>query len=114
MRTRTVIERVGEYLGPVDWSFDFWSFDWHHGGGANPSSVAEGIQSLIRLTREPDAAWLYMVDPWYAQPIGAVGMYDGWPYWRPVPSIVAYSPCGAEWHSFCGLRVRKAPAPSEE
>ena len=30
-----------------------------------------------------------------------VGMYDGWPYWRPVPSVLIRGVLGgAEWHAF--------------
>lgn len=32
-----------------------------------------------------------------------VGMYDGWPYWKPVPSVYSRGPLGGEWHCFSML-----------
>ena len=110
MRTRQVTERIGEYLGPVAWDYDFWSHDWDHDGSVNPECVERGVRNLVRIAAEPEQKWdACIVGCW--QPIEHVGMYDGWPYWRPVPSICTRSWLGPEWHSFSyasSVRRRKS------
>lgn len=106
MRTRTITVREGEYLGPVDWSYDFWSHDWDNGGCVNPVCVEDGIRALVRLVKQPETKFNRCNDG-ISQEILCVGMYDGWPYWRPVPSVCVMTPFGAEWHSFAGLLVKE-------
>lgn len=37
-----------------------------------------------------------------------VGMYDGWPYWKLVPSVLMKNWMGASWHSFSSITsIRK-------
>lgn len=105
MRTETVTRRIGELLGPVDWSYDFAS---HFQGDQRAEERC--LKQLDRLRRLADAP-----DDWEATTDGgwprvgwgdvlAVGMYDGWPYWRPVPSVCLRSPLGGgEWHSFTSI-----------
>lgn len=104
MYTRQVTERVGEYLGPIDWAYDFWAHSWDCGGCCNPRCVEDGVRNLIRLLREPDRRWDFCSDG-VSQEITLVGMYDGWPYWKPTPSVCVRSTFGAEWHSAIGLRI---------
>ena len=113
MKTRMVKIREGEYLGKVDWAYDFSAHDWDHGGGTNPISIRDAVMKLKFLE--------YHVGKWQATVDGgmprcgcgdviAVGMYDGWPYWRPVPSFQISTQLGPEWHSFCMLSdIRPMP-----
>lgn len=105
MRTETVTRNVGEYLGPVDWSYDF---AFHFKGmsfreGELEKYIAQKVEWLRTLENNPDA-YEATTDGgcpkfgWHR--ICAVGMYDGWPYWRPVPSVCLSGTLGAEWHSF--------------
>lgn len=115
MRTETRTVRIGEWLGPVDWSYDFASHDWNHGGGTNPDHVSRCVSMLRELDEGiargevweattdggiPRVGWGRVLD---------IGMYDGWPYWRPVPSVLIDDYLGAETTSYCGLsEIRKA------
>jgi hypothetical protein len=103
MRYRTVTERIGECLGPIDWSFDFHASDWEHGGSLNPQSVKEAVERLRQVEADP-GAYLATTDGGWPR-VGwhrvlQVGMYDGWPYWRPYPSVKLEGTLGHEWHSY--------------
>jgi len=38
----------------------------------------------------------------------SVGMYDGWPFWKPTPALLCSGTLGPEWHFFYDLQdVRK-------
>lgn len=111
MKTRMVEERIGEYLGPVDWSYDFTQHDWGGGnGGMNPEWTAEAVEMLRQL--EQPGRWRVVLYGNYHDVL-RVGMYDGWPHWRPVPSILASGTLGPEWHPFYSIsaveRVGEAP-----
>jgi len=105
MRTVTRTERVGELLGPIDWSYDFRK---HFDNVCSPDAVrdemCEKSKERLRL--------LLNGEEWEATTYGGwprcgwglvvhIGMYDGWPYWRPVPSVAIVSTLGGvEWHPF--------------
>lgn len=106
MKTRTVIERIGEYLGPVDWSYDFaqhFTTLGIHDAPAKQAYIQKKIDWLRELEQHPDD-YLATTDGgspkfgWHR--VLQVGMYDGWPHWRPVPSVCLSGVLGAEWHSF--------------
>ena len=108
MKTRTVEIREGELLGPIDWRYDFESHDWNHGGGTNPECVQQGISILWQIDANKGLSQVMLYDFWHT--VVARGMYDGWPYWRPVPSVCLQTPLGVEWHSFVQLRgFRRKP-----
>jgi hypothetical protein len=101
MQYRTVTERVGELLGPIDWSYDFHQHDC-----GNPVRVDECVEKLRTLE-----AGIANGEQWQATTDGgwprvgwgrvrAVGMYDGWPFWRPTPSVDIDGVFGGEWHYF--------------
>lgn len=107
MKTRTVTERIGEYLGPIDWSFD-WDY-LSRTQGMSQEQIDEGIEFLKQLG--DGKGWeIYQYGMW--KDVLWVGMYDGWPYWRPMPTIAYKTWLGAEhtspW-SICNIR-RKEPA----
>lgn len=120
MRERTVTVREGELLGPIDWSYDFASHGWDCGGSMNPAVLALALDCLAKLD-----AGLGRGETWEATTDGgwprigwgevrAVGMYDGWPYWKPTPSVRIAGHFGASWSSAFMLhgvrRVREAIA----
>lgn len=81
MKTRTVTERVGENMGPVDWS--------------HPTAV--GMPQIWRdAEKNPDG----FVFSEYQRTILEICMYDGWPYWKPTPAICFLGPIGSEWAFF--------------
>ena len=103
MKTRMVEERIGEYMGPVDWSYDFAQHFKSYGGRDVAARIAEAIAWLKQLAGAPEKheattdggcpkfGWHRVI---------RVGMYDGWPYWRPVPAVLTAGPLGPEWHHF--------------
>jgi len=46
MKTKQVTVYEGEYLGPVDWKYDFKQHDWDHGGCCNPKHIEKCIERL--------------------------------------------------------------------
>ena len=108
MKTYQVTKREGEYLGPVDWSYNFLQhFDCYCTDDIGKQKACDRqIEVLRKLLSGPE---------WEATTYGGwprcgwgevlkVGMYDGWPYWKPVPSVLTTSVLGGgEWHPFCNI-----------
>lgn len=113
MKTYQKTVRVGEYLGPVDWSYDF---NQH---GVNPSHVETGkkVLSLIEkwiLENPNDEIWVTESGD-FSHRVLQIGMYDGWPWWKPVPHVLTTGVLGPEWKVFYNLvSVRRKPAQPEE
>ena len=107
MRYETVTQRIGEYLGPIDWSYDFTKHDWGPSrGGVNPQVSRTRIELLRTLEANP-AAYIATTDGgspkvgW--KQVLAVGMYDGWPFWSPTPSVQIAGMLSVEWHPWYSI-----------
>lgn len=108
MKTRTVTESVGENMGPIDWSYDFLShFDTLCANDAGKLRECEMAKERLRQIEQafkagkPIRATVYGGWPRCGLNVVVdVGMYDGWPFWRPVPSVQTKSWLGCEWHGF--------------
>lgn len=111
MRIETKTIRAGELLGEVEWDYDFRShFNNLCSSDARKDEACEEakdrlrrVEAAIKDGREilatTDGSW-----PRFGfHRVIAVGMYDGWPYWRPVPSVQTHGPLGPEWHSFSSI-----------
>ena len=93
----------GELLGPIDWSYDFCP---HFSGYCCPDDAKremmvkaiDNLWAVERLHIQGQRVEVCTRDFWH--PLIAVGMYDGWPYWKPVPSILVQGPLGAQWEQF--------------
>lgn len=105
MRYENRLVRIGEYLGPLDESFDFDTSSSTL--SPNPSWRAKLETRIRRLASVPESE----LGDWYATTDGGwprfgwhrvltVGMYDGWPHWKPWPSVCSMGPLGPEWHSY--------------
>lgn len=108
MKEYTVKRYEGELLGPIDWSYNFLSHFQNHcvSDERKQEYCNEAIERLKLLEANPsgyqvtnDGGWPRM---WWHDVI-AVGMYDGWPYWKPVPSVLTRGTLGPEWHCFSSL-----------
>lgn len=105
MKHRTIKVREGELLGPVDWDYDFNQHDWDHGGAMNPERLAHSLEMLKKICA--GGKWEATTDGgnpkcgWGA--VLQVGMYDGWPYWKPTPSVFISSWMGGSWSSFTSI-----------
>ena len=104
MRSYQVTHREGENMGPIDWNYDFWS---HFGCMCSSDDrkrevMEQEIRNLFiveRLFRKGKLLQVRRGDYWHV--LLDVGMYDGWPYWKPVPAICTDTPIGGcEWHQF--------------
>lgn len=89
MKTRTVIERIGENMGPVDWT--------HPKAAALPHVLME----KLREAEKDPAKFCYSPSGFSEFQIVSVCMYDGWPYWTPTPAFSYIGPLKIlEWGFF--------------
>lgn len=101
MKSRTVTVCEGEYLGPVDWDYDFSQHAWGpNKSGVNPACIEQGKKLLRELTAP--GSWLAMTYSVYNEVL-RVGMYDGWPFWKPTPYVCVMNTLGPEWHPFYSI-----------
>lgn len=85
MKTRMVEERIGENMGPVDWTHD----------------IAKDKPAIWREAEKHPERFRYVENGgFFAKPIIALAMYDGWPYWTPRPAIHFMGTLGPEWTFF--------------
>lgn len=106
MKLRMVEQREGERLGDIDWAYDFVSHAWTADrGGHNPELIPKEVE-LLRQVEEAFKAGKSVKVRMYEtlESVVDVGMYDGWPHWRPVPSFCSSSWLGSSWHDFTSLR----------
>jgi hypothetical protein len=108
MRVETRTVRVGEKVGEVDWDYDFRShFDSMGSPNDRKDARCEQAKRWLRQIEDRlragedvyatnDGGWPRC----FRRKVCGVGMYDGWPYWRPVPSIYLVGPYGGEWWAF--------------
>jgi hypothetical protein len=111
MKIYTKTVREGELLGPVDWEYDFRQhFDCM---GTTAERKDEACRRAIQLLREVEEAnntgvQVFLCHGFLWRDVISVGMYDGWPFWKPTPAMLCSGTLGAEWHFFYDLQqVRK-------
>jgi len=107
MKTRTVIERIGENMGPIDWSYDFRSHFNNHclSDEGRDEECRKHVERLREIVAGIERGEYWVAECYGVQnPIIDVGMYDGWPYWKPTPSIALRSWLGVEWHPFHSIK----------
>ena len=117
MKTKTITVREGELLGLVDWDFDFKEFykDIYNCGTPeqHEKMFQRSLTILKLLEQNPDKYEATTYGGWPRCGWGSilhVGMYDGWPYWKPVPSVCIQSWTGmGEWctfHNISDIRIK--------
>lgn len=88
MRTETVTVRIGENVGPIDWTHP----------------TAKDMPDIWREAEANPSDFVFSGHEWM---ILAICMYDGWPYWEPRPAIQFIGPLkSAEWTFFDSYDVR--------
>ncbi len=109
MKTRMVEERIGENMGPIDWSFDFSEgfksmctsderrHEYMERAKAELRKIEEAFRAGKRVRVRTSGDFSYEVLD--------VGMYDGWPYWRPTPAVLCSSPLGGagDWQFYYSI-----------
>lgn len=117
MKTYTQFVREGELLGPVDWSYDFRSHFFGPTRACNSDDNnqrrmdrAMGVLRAIARndSTEPTAEWIVTTNG-FAHPLLAVGMYDGWPFWKPTPAVLYRGVLGPERAFFYELEKAVTP-----
>lgn len=105
MTYTTVAVRHGELLGPVDWSYNFRQHFDRMGSPENTKNeYCERAVELLRRISEPGEWRVYLSHSSVWKDVYQVGMYDGWPYWKPTPALMTSGTLGPEWHFFCDLQ----------
>jgi hypothetical protein len=85
VRTQTVTQRIGEDMGPVDWTHP----------------IAKDKPAIWREAEKAPDDYLFN-----GRTLIKVCMYDGWPYWTPRPAILFVGPLNsAEWTFFDSYAV---------
>ena len=104
MKSRMVEVREGELLGPIDWSYDFFQ---HFGGYCCSEEVKHEIcdrrLEVLRKVEADPTYWTVNTGGFW-HPLLSVGMYDGWPFWKPTPALLIMGPMGTEWQFFYDLQ----------
>lgn len=111
MTYKQVTVRNGELLGPVDWSYNFRQhFDGYCCDDATKNEMCEKRKALLaQIERDPTAWRATFSHSDTSRQVYSVGMYDGWPYWKPTPAIMIQGVLGSEWRFFDDLQsVEKA------
>src|ERR1700750_2574029 len=106
MRHEQRMISIGERLGDIDWSYDLNRHAWSASGGGHNTEL---IPCEVERWRQMEAAFkagktvrVRMYETY--EKVVDVGMYDGWPYWRPHPSFQSCNWLGCSWHSFMNIR----------
>lgn len=107
MKTRTVVERIGENMGPIDWNYDFRShFNNMCTSDAGRDEACARKVAILRDVVDAIADGRRVsvqTHGDFGHEVLDVGMYDGWPYWKPTPSLFLSGPLGGEWKCFANL-----------
>jgi hypothetical protein len=101
--SETVAHRQGEWLGPLDDNYDY---SQHKAYPNNPEIVQEKIQMM----REIETLFLngkklkVSYDDCLAGELLQIGMYDGWPFWKPTPAFMIKTWHGGDIHFWYDVR----------
>ncbi len=102
VKYRTVTEREGEWHDdlPIDWAHEHIS-----------KFTAEQTAELREMEKHPERFEATADSGWPAggwRTVFKLGMWDGWPYWKPTPTILAAGIIGgAETLSFVMVSWRR-------
>jgi hypothetical protein len=96
--TETVTRRVGENIGEIPADYPFHESSSYP---CNPETRIEKGQKILeiqKLFREGKKISVFY-DPIIGGDLLDIGMYDGWPYWKPTPAMLLSNWRGVgEWH----------------
>lgn len=116
MKYKTVVEREGELLGPVDWAYNFRQHFDNMGCSVErrDQECRETVERLRKIVENPEGFKVRFSHGFVERDVYSVGMYDGWPYWRPVPALFCSGTLGGEWQFFYEIRELIPKAISDE
>jgi len=90
VRTYTVTKREGEWLGPVDWDYDFLA---RVRDRKKTERYVGNLRHIVAILHRGGEVWSGDSGGFYHRVVHA-GMYDGWPWWEPTPAILVEGPLG--------------------
>ena len=118
MKYRTEIVREGENLGPIDFNYNFIQhFDTHCCSDEKKREYCDAAVARLRQLAEsadPTQWQIRCGEYWYD--VVDIGMYDGWPFWKPDPAVMRLDRVfhTGVWEFFYSLDdVRKASTVKE-
>lgn len=97
--TETVVRHEGEWF-PLDENFDYMGEKVYPN---NPEIRKEKWELFLKCAKNPKGYKIstdYMFAP---KEIIDIGMYDGWPHWKPYPSFSIVEALGVETYSWYQL-----------
>lgn len=102
-----VEEREGEDLGPVDWSHPMAASLTYASPPEQRCATSASGRRIVDVLREAEKhpeQWEVTTDGGWPRcgwsQVLAVRMYDGYPYWKPTPSVFVSTYLGSTWHPF--------------
>ena len=107
-------ERYGTIIGPVDPGFDWLSgFGNHCASDETKKEYAVKAKELMLSIKAGDI--ISTGD--YSYKVYEVGMYDGWPFWKPTPAVIREGTLGPErtfFYEIKSIHHPLSPTPSGE
>jgi hypothetical protein len=90
--------RRGTMVGPVDPDYDWLSgFASYCCSDERKAAMAAEAKDLMLSLKPGDEV---VRSGQFSKRVVEVGMYDGWPYWRPVPAVSYVGPLGSIEYAF--------------
>ena len=111
MKTIQQTVMIGENMGAIPGDYDFMAW-WHESdGGLYPNNPEIVMQKGVQILQIQDLfiknANVWILEYWDGprRKVIDVGMYDGWPYWKPVPNIqiMPILPGSGTWISWLSI-----------
>lgn len=107
MKTYMVQQQEGERMGDLDYSYNFLQHYANYGSTEEwkkerCEKTVEMLKEVEKLLKEGKKIMVDMSG--YRKELFDVGMYDGWPYWKPTPALLVKGNWSAEWEFFYNLQ----------
>jgi hypothetical protein len=105
MKTKTVTKRIGEKVSKIDYEYDFLSHYKNHTMSSEKKKelckkTIDKLKAIEKALSNGEKVLVHFNHSIFYKTALDVGMYDGWPYWRPVPSIKYSNERDGYWHDF--------------
>jgi hypothetical protein len=95
MKTYQQTVRVGEKTGEIDWSYNFLQhFSSYCCTGAVKQEMCDRAVQMLREIEQlhKEGKKLTVAHRGYDRKLLDIGMYDGWPFWKPTPALMVVDP----------------------
>ena len=90
--------RHGEITDAIDWSFDFST--GFAGYCASQERKDEMRDRCVAFLKTLKRGHRFITSGQFERTAVDVGMYDGWPYWKPTPAVSYVGPLGSIEYAF--------------